>query len=160
MKQSIQLTLAILLSCLAPLRAEDIQPYEELVQARLQEAIAATSQLPERLWKPNPGQGIHMALLFLTENQNLEEAERIIAAHCGNPLTEYLGKPVPQSRNEALFRIYLTEQTRQRLSPKAKALATIEDFARLLLTEHHRGVTRADEAVISYPGYEDLVLEF
>ncbi len=68
MKHSIQLTLAFLFSWFTPLHAEDIQPYEELVQARLKEASAATSQLPERLWKPNPGQGIYMALLFLTEN--------------------------------------------------------------------------------------------
>lgn len=132
----------LLISCLSALHAQEEKPYEALVQERLNEAIAATSQLPEKLWKPNPGQGIYMALLLLSENKNIEVAEQIIADHCGNPLTTYVGKPTPQSRNEGVFRIYLTEKIRNRLSAKSKE--TIEDFAWLLLTEHHRGITRAD----------------
>jgi hypothetical protein len=142
MKLPLQAALAFLICCVAPLAADEGSSSDALVRERFKEAVAATSRLPEKLWKPNPGQGISMALLFLSENRQLDEAERIIVAHCGNPLAEYLGKPVPQSRNEGLFRIYLTKATRERLSPKAKA--TIEDFAWLLLTEHHRGITRAD----------------
>ncbi len=142
MKPIVPISIAILFSCLASLHAENAKPYGELVQTRIQEAIAATSHLPENIWKPNPGQGIYMALLLLSENRNLEAAEQVIADHCGNPLTTYVGKPTPQSRNEGLFRIYLTENIRERLS--AKARETIEDFAWLLLTDHHRGITRAD----------------
>ena len=69
-------------------------------------------------------------------------AEQIIADHCGNPLTTYVGKPVPQNRNEAVFRIYLTEKTRERLSPKARE--TIEDFAWMLLNKYNRNITRAE----------------
>lgn len=53
-----------------------------------------------------------------------------------------MGKPVPQSRNEAAFRIYLTEKTNRLLSPKVKTM--IEDYAWELLTKYHRDITRAD----------------
>ncbi len=142
MKQLCYLLYLSLFARLAPLHAQNTQSYGDLVEARLKEATAATSQLPEKLWKTNSGQGIYMAILLLTENKNLEVAEQIIADHCGNPLTTYVGNPTPQSRNEGLFRIYLTKLTRERLSPKARE--TIEDFAWLLLTTHHRGITRAD----------------
>ncbi len=77
--------------------------------------------------KENVGQDIWKALLLLNENKNLEEAEKYIQNFCGKPLTEYVGKPVAESRNEALFRIYLTEKTRRLLSPKSKT--AIEDYA-------------------------------
>lgn len=124
----------------APERAD--QSHDQLVQERLREGLDFVASIPEKTWKSKDGQNIWMALLFLTENKNVEEAEKYIAKHCGTPLTEYLGKPVPQSRNEAVFRIYLTEKARRLLSQKTKA--TIEDFAWSLLTKHHRGITRAD----------------
>lgn len=82
------------------------------------------------------------ALLLFNENKNLEEAERYIQDFCEAPLAEYVKKPVPQLRSEAIFRIYLTEKTRRLLSPKTKA--TIEDYAWDLLTKYNRDITWAD----------------
>jgi|UniRef100_UPI0037847683 hypothetical protein len=145
MKTPLKLILMLLLGSFAVLDAAEERPrpaYEQLVQTRINEAIAATSQLSEEFWKSRPGQAIHMAILLLAENRKLDVAEQIIADHCGNPLTTYVGKPVPQSRNEAVFRIYLMEKTRERLSPKARE--AIEDFAWMLLTKYNRNITRAD----------------
>ena len=145
MKTPLKLILMLLLGSFAVLGEAEVRPrpaYEQLVQTRINEAIVATSQLPEESWKPRPGQAIYMAILLLAGNRNLDVAEQIIAEHCGNPLTTYVGKPVPQSRNEAVFRIYLTEKTRERLSPKARE--TIEDFAWMLLNQYNRNITRAD----------------
>jgi len=88
------------------------------------------------------GQDIYKALLRFNQNKNLEEAEGYIQHFCGNPLTTYVGKPVPENRSEAIFRIYLTEKTRRLLSPKTTA--TIEDYAWELLTKYNRDITRAD----------------
>ena len=74
--------LALALSCISALQAQEAKPYAELVHARLNEAIAATGQLPEKLWKPNPGQGIYMALLHLSENKNVKDAEQTIIDFC------------------------------------------------------------------------------
>ena len=145
MKTPLKLIPMLLLGSFAVLDAAEERPrpaYEQLVQTRINEVITTTSQLPEESWKPRPGQAIYMAILLLAENRNLDVAEQIIAEHCGNPLTTYVGKPVPQSRNEAVFRIYLTEKTRERLSPKARE--TIEDFAWTLLNKYNRNITRAD----------------
>jgi len=49
---------------------------------------------------------------------------------------------VPQSRNEALFRIYLTEKMHHLLSPKTKT--AIEDYAWELLTKCSRDIIPAD----------------
>lgn len=145
MKTPLKLIQMLLLGSFAVLGAAEERPsaaYEQLVQTRINEAIVATSQLPEESWKPRPGQAIYMAILLLAENRKLDVAEQIIAEHCGNPLTTYVGKPVPQNRNEAVFRIYLTEKTRERLSSKARE--TIEDFAWMLLNKYNRNITRAD----------------
>lgn len=145
MKTPLKFILMLLLGSFAVPGAAEERPrpdYEQLVQTRINEVITTTSQLPEESWKPRPGQAIYMAILLLAENRKLDVAEQIIADHCGNPLTTYVGKPVPQNRNEAVFRIYLTEKTRERLSPKARE--TIEDFAWMLLTEYNRNITRAD----------------
>lgn len=145
MKTLPKLILMLLLGSFSLLSAaeERASPaYGQLVQARINEVITRTSQLPEESWKPLHGQAIYMALLLLTENRKLDVAEQIIAEHCGNPLTTYVGKPVPQNRNEAVFRIYLTQKTRDRLSPKSREV--IEDFAWMLLTQYHRNITRAD----------------
>jgi hypothetical protein len=114
----------LLLSPLATLHATDeasIQAYDQLVQQRLREGLDAIARSPiMSSKKENIGQDIWKALLLLNENKNIEEAERYVLNFCGKPLTEYVGKPVAQSRNEAAFRIYLTEKTRRLLSPKAK----------------------------------------
>lgn len=145
MKTPLKLIVMLLLGSFAVLGAAEDRPspaYQQLVETRLNEVIATSAQLSEEFWRPRPGQAIFMAILLLAENRNLDLAEQIIADHCGNPLTTYVGKPVPQSRNEALFRIYLTEKARARLSPKARN--TIEEFAWMLLTRYNRDITRAD----------------
>ena len=145
MKTPLKLIQMLLLGSFAVLGAAEERPsaaYEQLVQTRINEAISTTSQLPEESWKPRPGQAIYMAILLLAENRKLDVAEQIIAEHCGNPLTTYVGKPVPQNRNEAVFRIYLTKTTRERLSSKARE--TIEDFAWMLLNKYNRNINRAD----------------
>lgn len=144
MKLKSMLFIALLMTPSAALHAAETpdQTYDQLVPKRLREGLDAVSSTPERQWRSNPGAGIWMALLFLTDNKNVAEAEQIIADFCGKPLTEYLGKPVSQSRNEAVFRIYLTDKTRRLLSPKTKA--TIEDYALELITKYHRNITRAD----------------
>ncbi|MEO6755635.1 MAG: hypothetical protein ABIP85_28020 [Chthoniobacteraceae bacterium] len=116
--------------------------YEALVQQRLNEGVGVISKNPYMTSTKPSGQDVWKALLLLHENKNIEEAERYVIKFCENPLTEYVGKPVPQVRNEALFRIYLTEKTRARLSAKTKT--AIEDFAWLLLTKYNRDITRAD----------------
>ncbi len=143
-KRALTLT-ALLLAPLAALHAADepaSQSYDQLVQERLREGIDAIAHSRIMSSQKPTGQDIYKALLLFHENQNIEEAERYIQNFCENPLTEYMGKPVPQTRTEAVFRIYLTEKTRQQLSPKAKA--TIEDYAWGLLTKYHRGITRVD----------------
>ena len=117
--------------------------YEQLTKQRLREGIDAIARSPIMTSKkPNIGVDIWKALLLLHENKNIEEAERYISDFCGKPLTEYLGKPVAQSRTEAVFRIYLTEKTRRLLSSKAKT--AIEDYAWELLTKYNRDIARAD----------------
>jgi hypothetical protein len=117
--------------------------YGQLVQERLREGLDSIARSPiTSSRKAGIGQDIWKALLLLNENKNVAEAEQYILNFCGSPLTEYLGKPVPQSRTEAVFRIYLTEKTRRLLSPKAKV--TIEDYAWNLLTKYNRDITRAD----------------
>jgi hypothetical protein len=138
-------SVALLLMPLTALHAAEersSQSYGQLAQERLQEGldtIARSSGMSSR--KPS-GQDIYKALLLFNENKNIEEAERYIQNFCGQPLTEYVGKPVPQNRNEAVFRIYLTEKTRCLLSPKTKAM--VEDYAWGLLTKYNRNITRAD----------------
>jgi hypothetical protein len=123
MKLLILLT-GLLLSPLATLHAADepsSHAYDQLVQQRLREGLDAIARSPiMSAKKENIGQDIWKALLLLNENKNIEEAERYALNFCGKPLTEYVGKPVAQSRNEAAFRIYLTEKTRRLLSPKTK----------------------------------------
>jgi len=108
--------------------------YEQLVQKRLREgfdAIAGSRIMSSR--KPDSSD-TYKSLLLFNLNKDIEEAERNIQNFCG--------KPVPQNRSEAFFRIYLTEKTRRLLSPKTKAV--IEDYAWELLTKNNRNITRAD----------------
>ncbi|MCY2991215.1 MAG: hypothetical protein NTY19_25585, partial [Planctomycetota bacterium] len=131
-------------SC-SPAAAEERteKSYHQLVQERLREGLVSIARSPSMASrKENFGQDIWKALLLFNENKSIEEAEQYILKFCGSPLTEYLGKPVPQTRTEAVFRIYLTEKTRRLLSPKVKTV--IEDFAWGLLTKYHRDITRAD----------------
>ena len=119
------------------------KPYEQLVQERFREgidAIALNYGMPSK--QANIGRDIYKSLLLFNENKNIEEAEKYVLNFCGNPMTTYVGKPVPQNRSEAMFRIYLTEKTRRLLSPKTKAV--MEDYALELLTQYNRGITRAD----------------
>ncbi|MCX7001341.1 MAG: hypothetical protein NT106_13770, partial [Candidatus Sumerlaeota bacterium] len=86
--------------------------YGQFVQERLREGLDSIARSPiMSSRKAGIGQDIWKALLLLNENKNVAEAEQYILNFCGSPLTEYLGKPVPQSRTEAVFRIYLTEKT-------------------------------------------------
>jgi hypothetical protein len=142
MKHTILLTFTLLFSCFATPNAEDGKSYDQLTQQRLREGIDAIARSQIMSSQKPSGQDIWKALLLLNENKNIEEAERYIADFCGKPLTEYVGKPVAQSRNEAAFRIYLTEKTRRLLSLKTKTM--IEDYAWELLTKYHRDITRAD----------------
>ncbi len=116
--------------------------YHQLVEQRIREGVEVISKGASMTSTKPSGQDVWKALMLLHENKNIEQAERYIIEFCGNPLTEYVGKPVPQVRNEALFRIYLTEKNRARLSAKTKTV--IEDFAWLLLTKYNRDITRAD----------------
>jgi len=139
------LTTCLLLAPLALLHAADAtgQSYEQLVQQRLREGVDAIARSPMiSSKKENIGVDICKALLLLTENKDIEQAELCIPDFCGKPLTTYVGKPVPQSRNEAVFRIDLMEKTRGLLSPKAKT--AIEDYAWELLTKYSRDITPAD----------------
>ena len=144
MKHTFTLLSALLLAPLAALHAAETpdQSYDQLVQKRFREGIEAIARSPIMSSKKATGQDIWKALLLFNENKDIEEAERYILNFCGNPLTTYVGKPVPQNRNEALFRIYLTEKTRRLLSPKTKTV--IEDYAWELLTKYNRDITRAD----------------
>lgn len=118
------------------------QPYEQLVTQRLREGLDFIASSRAMTSTKPSGQDIWKALLLLNENKNIEEAEKHIVVFCGKPLTEYLGKPVAESRTEAALRIYLTDKTRRLISPKTKA--TIEDFAWELLTKYNCSITRAD----------------
>lgn len=144
MKHTLTLLAALLLTTLTALYAAETpdQAYEQLVQKRLREGLDAIARSPIMSSKKATGQDIWKALLLFNENKNVAEAEQYIQNFCGEPLTTYVGKPVPQNRNEALFRIYLTEKTRRLLSPKTKAM--IEDYAWELLTKYNRGITRVD----------------
>ena len=144
MKHTFTLLSALLLVPLAALHAAETpeQAYDQLVQKRFREGLDAIAGSPIMSSKKATGQDIWKALLLFNENKDIEEAEQYILNFCGNPLTTYVGKPVPQNRNEALFRIYLTEKTRRLLSPKIKAV--IEDYAWELLTKYNRDITRAD----------------
>lgn len=131
----IPLRLALLVFCFATLGAEDGKSYEQLVAQRLRTAMDAIARSPGMTSKKeNVGGDIYKSLLLFHENKNLGEAEKHILNFCGNPLTTYVAKPVPQNRSEAMFRIYLTEKTRRLLSPMAKAV--MEDYAWELLTHH------------------------
>ena len=59
------------------------------------------------------------ALLFLSRNEHVDVANRMIL--------EYCKEPEDKGRCEALLRVYLTSDTRALLTPKTKA--AIEDFA-------------------------------
>lgn len=145
MKTPLKLILILLLSSFALSGAAEERPssaYDQLVEQRLRESIGLIAQSDAMTSTKAGGQDIWKAVLLLHENKDIAQAERFIVDFCGKPLTTYVGKPVPQSRNEALFRIYLTEKTRDRLSPKVRE--TIEDFAWTLLTQYHRNITRAD----------------
>ena len=144
--------LAGALACCCVIQAEATEPaasdqrsepsYDQFVQKRLREGIDAIAHSPIMSYRKPTGQDIYKALLLFNENKSIEKAERYIQDFCGKPLTEYVGKPIPQNRNEALFRIYLTEKTRRLLDPNTKVV--IEDYAWGLLTKYNRGITRAD----------------
>jgi len=126
--------------------AEESRPsrsYEQIVQERIQQGLKFIQDSP---W-PSPAANVdfadRMALLLLFENERVEEASRLVLAFCGrDPLTLYAGRTVPKVRCESLFRIYLLEGTRQRLSVEAKQ--AIEDHAWELLTKYNREITRAE----------------
>jgi hypothetical protein len=123
--------------------SQEGQSYEQLVQQRFQEGIDAIARnygMPSK--QANIGRDIYKSLMLFNESKNIEEAEKYILNFCGNPMTTYVGKPVPENRSEAIFRIYLTEKTCRLLSPKTKAV--MEDYAWELLTQYNRGITRAD----------------
>jgi len=120
------------------------ESYGKFVQERLRAGIDALAHSPENrsAKKANSGVDIWKALLLLNENKRIEEAEQSVLRFCGNPLTKVVvGRIVAENRTEAVFRIYLTEKTRGRLSQGTQTV--IEDYAWLLLTEHHRGINRA-----------------
>jgi hypothetical protein len=146
MKNTLTLLASLLLVPLARLDAakeQSNQSYEQLVQTRLREGLDAIARSPMiSSKKENVGLDIYKSLLLFNENKNIEEAETYILNFCGNPLTTYVGKPVPQNRSEAMFRVYLTEKTRRLLS--SKTIAVLEDYAWELLTKYNRGIMRAD----------------
>ena len=146
MRPPLTFLITLLLAPLAVLDAaeeQSKQSYEQLVQERFREgldAIARNYGMPSK--QANIGRDIYKSLFLFNENKNIEEAEKYILNFCGNPLTTYVGKPVPQNRSEAMFRIYLTEKTCRLLS--SKTMAVIEDYGWELLTKYNRGITRAD----------------
>ena len=117
--------------------------YESTVKQRID---AGFKFIQEKPW-PDPAKNVNfadsMALMLLFKNENVAEANRLVLAFCGrDPLSVYAGKRVPKVRCESLFRIYLLESTRQRLSTEARK--AIEDHAWELLTKYNREITRAD----------------
>jgi hypothetical protein len=117
--------------------------YESTVTQRLS---AGSDYIQADPW-PSPAKNIDqadsMALLLLFKNENVAEANRLVLSYCGrDPLTTYAGKRVPKVRCESLFRIYLLERTRQRLSDNARK--AIENHAWQLLTKYNRNITRTD----------------
>ena len=124
--------------------------YDALIAERVQEGL---SFLQSHGWPSadkNPDFKQHLALLLLFKNEKVTEANRMILDYCGlGQMTTYVGKPVPKNRSEALFRIYLLERTHRLLSPQART--AIEDYA----WEYG-----SNKAVIKYPAYDDVALEF
>ena len=117
--------------------------YDDNVNQRLQEARI---QLRDKGWpttKKNPDYNQHWALLLLSMNERVDEANEMILNYCGlGHTTTYVGRPVPKTRPDALLRTYLMERTHRLLTPEAKA--AIEDFAWETLLKHNRGITLAD----------------
>lgn len=89
MKHPLSLVLTLLLVSCPKLRAKEPRTYGHLVRTRLDEAIASTSQLPEKFWETNSGQGNYRTILLLPENRNLEAAEQFIADYCRDEWSRY-----------------------------------------------------------------------
>ena len=83
-----------------------------------------------------------VTLLDLFENRNIEEANSKVLAYCHAGHTiNYGGRVYFHNRSDAILRIGLLEETRQRLT--REALKAVEDHAWLILTEHPQGMSRA-----------------
>jgi hypothetical protein len=125
----------VVLAC-STLAAQEKQPgqsYESTITQRIGEGIAHIQADPWPSPAKSPNHAVPIALLSLFKNENVAEANRFVVEYCGRDV---------QLRCEALFRIYLLEHTRNRLTDEARK--AIENYAWELLTKHARGITTAD----------------
>lgn len=143
-------TTCCLLQAVAKGEQTPLTPRDRLVEARIQENLSRIQAQP---W-PSPQQSVkhadYLALLLLFKNEDIEEANRLVKVFCDSSrVHQYVQNMVPNDRSEALFRIYLTEPTRKRLSPEARG--AIEDYAWDLLTKYNLGISRsiADQATLT-----------
>ena len=137
MKNILALLTALLLAPLATLYAADApeqqpagRPYAELVDSRLTNALnqIANSQDALKIIKKNPTFKQDLALLLFSLDRDVEKANQLVLEFC--LVNKEKGKRFIDTC-DALFRIYLKERTRERLSPAARL--AIEDYAWNLL---------------------------
>lgn len=117
--------------------------YEESVQKRFAEVVATATLIRQRANDPD-----WAAALALQEfaRGNDAKANKLVSTYCNrNPMTTYVGRPVPKRRCEALLRIGLDNRIRSHLDPET--LQAVEEFALELVTKYHAGMTseRAEE---------------
>jgi len=137
----VPLLLLLVVSGMGP--AIQAAEYEESVQKRFAEVVTAATLIPQRA--NNPDWAATLALLEFARG-NVAEANKLVFTYCSrDPMTTYVGRPVPKRRCEALLRIGLDEGIRSRLEPGA--LRAVEDFAFELVTKYQVGMTteRAEE---------------
>lgn len=109
----------------------------ESVSQRIQAMIHSATLIPKRA--NSPDWAAAMALHEFARGDNAK-ANKLVITYCGrDPMTTYVGKPVPQRRCEALLRIGLLDDFRRRLEPPA--LQAVEDYALDLVTKYHVGMT-------------------
>lgn len=145
MKSSKTIILTFLLLASVGQAAEPLAQatFDDNVSQRLQEARI---HLRDKGWpstERNPDFKQHWALLLLSMNERVDEANQMILDYCNlGHMTTYVGRPVPKTRPDALLRTYLMERTHRLLTPEAKA--AIEDYAWETLLTYNRGMTLAD----------------
>ncbi len=129
------------------------EPDNTVFTQRIAEALKPVQITPAAFDPKKVDQADRLALLLLYKNENVGESNRLVLAYCGaDPMTTYVGKPVPKNRSEALLRIYLLERTRKLLSPEARR--AIEDHAWNLLNKYNRNITRADADKRFFPDFD------
>lgn len=141
----IKLITTLLFAAITTLHAAE--PSEAIFTQRRDAAFASIKKTK----LPNAEFTQHRALQLLFENQDVEEANRLVLSYCGaDRMTTYVGKPVPKNRCEVLLRIYLMEHTHKLLSKEARE--AIEDYAWELLTKYPLGMSRdtAEKAELAH----------